>query len=204
MKRILFFVLFFVIIFCLYPQNESLFIKYQWGSTMDSIIMNEGIPNDKYEDEIFFQNLHNIIYTNKMVTEYPTNVSYCFFDNKLHMIKYNVFGTYTIKKWVEIYFYLRDELKNIYDDYCLSYGEHDETDAQMIERFIQIFSVPIENNNFFVNIITFHRIVWPYLDTSIKMEFLYDYDINNFLIEIRFISPEYYKNTNELWFRRYH
>jgi hypothetical protein len=197
MKKTLFLTLFLLIIFRLYSQSEQQFIKYKWGSTMDLIIMNEGIPNNKYEDEIFSQDCHGIIYSNKNVAKYPTHISYEFFNNKLHMVNYDIFVIDTIQEWIKTYFYLRDALKNIYGDYYLSHGIPDEKDDQMMERIMLLFSSLREKDDYLYDKNIFHRIVWHYFDTVIEME-LYINGINNFKISILFTSSDFYKNRNEL------
>jgi hypothetical protein len=203
MKKLLFLTYFFVNIFCLYSQNE--FNNYPWGSTIDYIIKNEGLPdNEEYEYEKFFLDLYNIIYENKIVAEYPSNIRYDFIDNKLHLIYYYFLGNYSIKNWVEIYFYLRDELINIYGEYEYSHDEFiGETDDHKINRLMQSLSEDLgRKNDFFTERIIYHNILWFYNDTIIEMELTYIYDLDNFQIDIYFISPDYNKIWNELWYIR--
>lgn len=203
MKKTLFLILFLLIIFSLFSQSEFQFVKYKWGATMDLIIMNEGIPNDKYDEKIF-THWDGIIYSNTRITDYSNNIRYEFFYNKLHMINYEIFDIHDVQKWIETYYYLRDKLKNIYGDYYLSHGIPDETDEQTIERIMLLFPLLNVEVEYLYDRTTFHRIVWNYFDTLIEMELYYDYNIDDLRIGIWFSSPDYYKYINELFDKNFH
>lgn len=197
MKKIHFSLFLFVIIFHLYPQSDIKFINYKWGSSIDSIIMNEGIPAGRYEDDKFPIILHGVNYIKNTVTEYLTNISYEFYYNKLHMVNYNIFGIISAEKWIETYFQLRDTLKNIYGDYNLSFGAPDETDEQMMERILLNYSLTLDGNEYLFSRTIYHRIMWSCSDTLIELE-LYN-NVKGFQIGILFSSPDYYINMNELY-----
>ena len=199
MKRVVISIFYLMHTFSLYSQNEIQFINYQWGSTMDFVIMNEGLPNNEYEINI--QNIR-LVYNNKVTTLYPCNVNFEFFENKLHMVYYDFYGNYNIKELIEIYLFLRTELINTYNEYLYSHDVNNETDEQRIYRLIQSlqdFSIEMEQNNIIFDYIIFHRTFWLLHDTSIEIVLCYNYRLNNFQINIYFFAEDYFRNIYETW-----
>jgi hypothetical protein len=211
MKKTLFIILFLVFILNAYTQNEFHFGNYQWGTEIDIIKLNEGVPNS---ESIwgFGRYIHDIVYNNRTVEGHTAEIKYQFFKNKLHFGRYDFIDIYTLDLGIEIYVDLINTLNNIYgkdrlhenttNEQIIRWIRHNfenrETDIDMIDGSeIKILAQMSWDHSRGIDFIDTVRNNWTY----ININFVYYNELQKFAIDIIYTSPDYHENMQNIYGR---
>ncbi|MCL2802136.1 MAG: hypothetical protein FWD28_10295 [Treponema sp.] len=189
-----FFALFVFVNFNIYSQNVFQAENYQWGASIETIKINEGLPD--YEE---LQGIQNLIYRNRVINGYNADIKYIFYENKLYAVDYILKGNYSLDDWITIYVDIENEINLLYDiDFFNDYLLFEDTRNRIMQVYFRFYGQNITANAFINDSIVegyvfaaLFRRIWEHNNTGIEMDFCYLDWSNIFEIKIRYKSPDF-------------
>jgi hypothetical protein len=188
MKRVLFLTLLLLIFTNLFSQTGFQFGNYQWGTPIEIIKGNEGIPE--------YENVQKMIFKNRLTEGYNADIKFIFFENKIYGIDYTFSGNYSLDRWIEIYIDLERKLKNICN---YSYKETDEQIIELIKKVytnfqeVDIIAHSLIDDKLVTGYVfaTLTRMTLENNNTNIQIDFCYLNVLQIFEINVEFRSSEF-------------
>jgi len=193
MKRTIVCILMILIIPNIYSQNEINFNNYQWNTTSENIIINEGEPD--YRNIFGRNNVEDtLIYYNRFIESYLSTISYYLFNNELYFGRYT-FNNDSLDNCIVIFYHFF----LIFNSYNNEYSEI--TEQMLIEQIKQSHLEIINELDYTLrnHELSIFYMQWYHQENRTGINIMYS-SLDYFYIMVNYYSPDFSRGIRDRFY----